>query len=140
MVFLLYSWFDNIILFSGTLLTTTVFLHCIDAKLNHNEAINNLQILQNLDYQRAGYYNDLISKWCIEEQLPIDYSSNCLLFKPKMSDKLTCLPHLQYYSFCEEIDLSNQNLCSKVLPSLILLQHCKVLFLNIYSLKSYLHC
>ncbi|XP_013133940.1 PREDICTED: geranylgeranyl transferase type-2 subunit alpha [Papilio polytes] len=113
-----------------TLLTTTVFLHCIDAKLNHKEAINNLQILQKLDYQRAGYYNDLISKWCIEEQLPIDYSSNCLLFKPKMSDKLTCLPHLQYYSFCEEIDLSNQNLCSKVLPSLILLQHCKVLILR----------
>lgn len=87
-------------------------------------------MLKNLDQQRAGYYNDLITKWSIEEQLPIDYASNNLVFKPAFSDKITSLPHLQYYSFCEVVDLSNQNLCSNVLPSLIFLQHCKVLKLH----------
>lgn len=50
------------------------------------------------------------------------------------NDKITSLPHLQYYSYCEIVDLSNQNLTSNVLPSLIMLQHCKVRSLTLILL------
>ncbi|CAK1603098.1 unnamed protein product [Parnassius mnemosyne] len=123
-----------------TLLTTTVFLHCINAKLYHKEAMVNLQILKNLDEQRAGYYNDLISKWNIENQLPLDYEHKNLVFRPTFSDKLTSLPHLQYYNFCEIIDLSDQYLSSNILPSLKYLQHCKILILRnnkLHTLKGF---
>ncbi|CAH2066826.1 unnamed protein product, partial [Iphiclides podalirius] len=123
-----------------TLLTTTIFLHCIDSKLYYQETIQNLQRLKKLDQQRAGYYNDLLTKWSIEEQLPLDYASKDLVFKPTFSEKITILPHLQYYSFCEVVDLSNQNLCSNILPSLIFLQHCKILILRnnkLHTLKGF---
>ncbi|XP_068621326.1 geranylgeranyl transferase type-2 subunit alpha [Battus philenor] len=113
-----------------TLLTTTIFLHCIDPKLHHNETIFNLKILKNIDPQRAGYYEDLLSKWSIENQLPMDYSCNEVIFKPKFLNKLTSLPHLQYYSFCKVVDLSNQHLQSNMLPSLKVLQHCQILILR----------
>lgn len=113
-------------LVSGTLLTTTVFLSCIDAKEYHSEVLENLRELKNIDKQRVGYYDDLKSKWCIENQLYEDYKSNELTFKILFKEKITSLPNLQFYSYCDTVDLSDQNLSSKVLPSLIVLQHCKV--------------
>lgn len=109
------------------MLTTTVFLHCIDAKLYHKEVISNLQNLKAIDKLRAGYYADLITKWSIEEQLSTDFTNNnTLQMKVNSAEKLISLPHLQYYSYCEIVDLSDQDLTSVVLPSLILLQNCKV--------------
>ncbi|CAG9566868.1 unnamed protein product [Danaus chrysippus] len=119
-----------------TLLTTTVFLHCIDPKLHHLEVIDNLQRLKKLDYQRAGYYNDLISMWSIEQQLQNDYNENIDKFHIRFGEKLTSLPHLQYYSFCQTVDLSNQELTSRILPTLIKLQHCKILDLSNNKLTS----
>ncbi|XP_075992345.1 rab geranylgeranyltransferase subunit alpha [Anticarsia gemmatalis] len=113
-----------------TVLTTTVFLHCIDAKGNYKEVIENLHTLKSIDKLRAGYYDDLITKWSIEDQLAVDYGNNNLEFKISFQDKVTSLPHLQYYSYCESVDLSNQNLTSNVLPSLVMLQHCKKLSLE----------
>ncbi|KAI5641446.1 protein prenyltransferase alpha subunit repeat domain-containing protein [Phthorimaea operculella] len=113
-----------------TLLTTTVFLHCIDAKLHHNEVIQNLQTLKSIDKLRAGYYDDLITKWTIEEQLSTSNCDNGLEYKMCREKLLTSLPHLQFYSHCESVDLSNQMLTSNVLPSLIVLQHCKNLNLQ----------
>lgn len=118
--------YDFILIFSGTLLTTTVFLHCIDPKQYHKETIENLQTLKRIDDLRAGYYDDLITKWSIEDQLTQDYKTNFLDFKIKFDSRITNLPHLQYYSYCENIDLSNQNLTSSILPSLELFQNCKV--------------
>lgn len=112
-----------------TLLTTTVFLHCIDAKQYHKEIIENLHTLKTIDSWRAGYYDDLITKWSLEDQLAIDYKSDSIDLKIKFDDKITSLPHLQYYSHCENVDLSNQNLSSNVLASLELLQNCKKLSL-----------
>lgn len=89
--------------------------------------MENLKTLKNVDKLRAGYYNDLMTKWSIEEQLYNDYKSDSLQFKVKFLGPIASCPHLQYYSYCEEVDLSNQNLTSKVLPSLIVLQHCKVI-------------
>nr|XP_021184116.2 geranylgeranyl transferase type-2 subunit alpha [Helicoverpa armigera] len=123
-----------------TLLTTTVFLHCIDAKLYHNEVIENLHTLKTIDYLRAGYYDDLITKWSIEDQLVLDYKNNTQDLKIMFNDKITSLPHLQYYSYCENVDLSNQNLTSNVLPSLLMLQHCKKLSLennNLTTLRKF---
>ncbi|KAJ2953656.1 hypothetical protein O0L34_g1272 [Tuta absoluta] len=113
-----------------TLLTTTVFLHCIDAKLYHNEVIENLQTLKLLDKLRAGYYDDLITKWTIEQQLSTSNSDNDIEYKMFSEKLLTSLPHLQFHSHCENVDLSNQMLTSNVLPSLIVLQHCKKLNLQ----------
>ncbi|XP_050362376.1 geranylgeranyl transferase type-2 subunit alpha [Nymphalis io] len=113
-----------------TLLTTTVFLHCINAKLYHKEVVENLQTLKDLDSLRAGYYSDLISKWNIEQQLPTDYQGDSLHYKSGFKEKLTSLPHLQYYSYCKTVDLSNQDLTSIILPSLVKLQHCKDLDLS----------
>ncbi|XP_045765617.1 geranylgeranyl transferase type-2 subunit alpha [Maniola jurtina] len=115
-----------------TLLTTTFFLYCIDASLYHKEIVANLDLLKDLDTQRAGYYSDLISKWSIEQQLPKDYETEntSLQYKIVFSEKITRLPHLQYYSFCQIVDLSCQNLTSRSLPTLIKLQHCKVLNLS----------
>ncbi|XP_023939140.2 geranylgeranyl transferase type-2 subunit alpha [Bicyclus anynana] len=113
-----------------TLLTTTFFLYCIDANLYHKEIMVNLETLKDLDSQRAGYYSDLISKWSIEQQLPQDYNSNSLEYKISFSQKITSLPHLNYYSYCQVVDLSNQALTSRILPTLTKLQHCKVLNLS----------
>ncbi|KAG6452521.1 geranylgeranyl transferase type-2 subunit alpha [Manduca sexta] len=114
-----------------TLLTTTIVLYCIDAKKYHKEVIKNLHLLKVIDKLRAGYYDDLITKWSIEEQLCLDFKTNeCRLFKVAFDERISCLPHLQYYSYCEEIDLSNQNLSSKILPSLVVLQHCRKLSLE----------
>ncbi|KOB65347.1 putative neuroproteinsis [Operophtera brumata] len=105
---------------SFTLLTTSVFLHCIDAKLYHKEVIANLQSLKTIDKLRAGYYADLITKWSVEEQLCADFTNNnSLEMKVNFAEKLINLPHLQYYSFCENVDLSDQDLTSVVLPSLV---------------------
>ncbi|CAH0748944.1 unnamed protein product [Diatraea saccharalis] len=119
-----------------TLLTTTVFLNCINAKLYHTEVIDNLKTLKSIDKLRAGYYEDLKTKWCIENQLYKDYENGELVFKVNFGEKISCLPHLQYYSHCEKVDLSNQNLTSKVLPSLIVLQNCKCLSLKNNKLTS----
>ncbi|KAL0894810.1 hypothetical protein ABMA27_013335 [Loxostege sticticalis] len=113
-----------------TLLTTTVFLYCIDAKKYHNEVIENLQALKSIDKLRIGYYNDLITKWCIENQLNNYHGDNSISFKISFDEKISSLPHLQFYSHCENVDLSNQNISSKGLPSLIVLQNCKNLSLN----------
>ncbi|CAH2104600.1 unnamed protein product [Euphydryas editha] len=113
-----------------TLLTTTFFLHCINASLYHKEVVENLQTLKKVDSLRAGYYNDLISKWNIEQQLPCDYENNSLHYKNGFKEKLTSLPHLQYYSFCKTVDLSNQDLTSCILPFLKKLQICEVLDLS----------
>ncbi|XP_059060537.1 geranylgeranyl transferase type-2 subunit alpha [Achroia grisella] len=123
-----------------TLLTTTVLLHCINAKHYHNEVIQNLKTLQNNDKMRAGYYSDLISKWSIENQLQDDYKNESAEFTVKFSEKISSLPHLHYYSFCETVNLSNQNLTSRVLPTLSVLQHCKKLSLennNLTTLKGF---
>ncbi|CAH0603116.1 unnamed protein product [Chrysodeixis includens] len=109
-----------------TLLTTTVFLHCIDAKKYHKEVIENLQTLKVIDKLRAGYYSDLITQWSVEDQLVTDYTSDSIDYKIKFDEKIISLPHLQYYSHCENVDLSNQDLDSSVLPALVMLQHCKV--------------
>ena len=79
---------------------------------------------------RAGYYDDLITKWSIEDQLVQDYKKDSLDLKIMFDDKIVSLPHLQYYSHCENVDLSNQSLGSNVLRSLELLQNCKVRFLK----------
>lgn len=120
---------------SGTLLTTTVFLHCIDAKQYHKEIIENLHTLKTIDSWRAGYYDDLITKWSLEDQLAIDYKSDSIDLKIKFDDKITSLPHLQYYSHCENVDLSNQNLSSNVLASLELLQNCKVRMIYHFNIE-----
>ncbi|XP_011548138.3 geranylgeranyl transferase type-2 subunit alpha [Plutella xylostella] len=114
-----------------TLLTTTIFLHCIDPKQHHDETITKLQLLKTIDTLRAGYYDDLITKWNIENVLSEKYDENVdVNLKITLSEKIACLPHLQYFSYCETVDLSNQNLTSRVLPSLVVLQHCKVLNLK----------
>ncbi|XP_022112441.2 geranylgeranyl transferase type-2 subunit alpha isoform X1 [Pieris rapae] len=118
-----------------TLLTTAFFLHCVDAKTYHKDIIDIISTLINIDEQRAGYYNDLKSKWCIEDNIQEHYANLTLHFKVE-SKKLSSLPHLQYYSFCEAVDLSNQNLPSRVLPGLIKLQHCKKLNLSNNRLTS----
>lgn len=111
---------------TGTLLTTTIFLYCIDGKKYHKEIVENLQTLKTIDKLRTGYYDYLITKWSVEQQLYDDCLKNGLELKINFEHKITSLPHLQYYSYCERVDLSNQNLISCGLPSLILLPHCKV--------------
>lgn len=66
----------------------------------------------------------------------MDYKTNDCHLKVNFDAKITSLPHLQYYSYCCYVDLSNQDLTSKVLPSFVVLQHCKVsiLFAEIFLL------
>ncbi|CAK1549945.1 unnamed protein product [Leptosia nina] len=112
-----------------TLLTTAFFLYCVDAKTYNKEIDKILQSLIGIDKQRAGYYCDLKSKWSIEKEIHDNYDKMDLEMKVAVKN-LTCLPRLQYYSFCENVDLSHQNLNENVLPSLIKLQHCKKLNLS----------
>lgn len=111
---------------TGTLLTTTVFLYCTDGKTYHKEILENLRTLKTIDKLRTGYYDYLTTKWSVEQQLYDDCLKNGLEFNINFEEKITCLPHLQYYSYCETVDLSNQNLISCALPSLVLVPHCKV--------------
>ncbi|XP_028041725.1 geranylgeranyl transferase type-2 subunit alpha [Bombyx mandarina] len=123
-----------------TMLTTTIFLHCIDAKAYHTESIQNLQKLKVIDKLRAGYYDDLIAKWCIEKQLCSDYENADLALKFSFPSPVSSLPYLQYYSYCDSVDLSNQQLTSNIFPSLIVLQHCKKLSLennNLTTMKNF---
>lgn len=83
-------------------------------------------MLLNIDKLRAGYYSDLITKWSIEQQLLKDYENDNLHFSINFIENITYLPHLQYYNFCEDVNLSNQDITSNVLPSLVFLQNCKV--------------
>lgn len=87
-----------------------------------------------IDKLRTGYYEYLTTKWSIEQQLYEDCLKNGLEFKINFEEKVTSLPHLQYYSYCEAVDLSDQNFVSCALPSLVLLPHCKVsiMFTEIY--------
>lgn len=97
----------------------------MDAKIYHKEIIGILETLINIDKQRTGYYNDLITKWSIEDDIRENYENSTLEYKVGCQ-KLSSLPHLQYYSFCETVDLSEQYLTQRVLSSLQKLQHCKV--------------
>ncbi|VVD01808.1 unnamed protein product [Leptidea sinapis] len=119
-----------------TVLTTTFFLWCINSSEHHEEILKNLTTLKRIDSQRAGYYSDLITKWSMEKLLPNCYEQKCLDYKLDCNYKITSLPHLQYFSFCVNVDLSNQDLTSNCLPSLIKLQHCKVLNLSNNKLTS----
>lgn len=128
---------DFIYYFLGTLLTTTILLHCIDAKRYHKESIDNLNKLKNIDNLRQGYYDDLISKWNVESLLMEIYDDEHSIchseLKVDFDNKLTTIPHIQYFSHCDVVDLSNQSLTSRMLPSLIMLQHCKV---NIFIIST----
>lgn len=88
--------------------------------------MENLRTLKTIDKLRTGYYDYLVAKWSIEQQLYEDCLKNNLELNINFEEKITSLPHLQYYSYCENIDLSNQNLTSCALRSLVLLPHCKV--------------
>ncbi|XP_053608103.1 geranylgeranyl transferase type-2 subunit alpha [Plodia interpunctella] len=113
-----------------TMLTTTFLLHCLDAKQHYKEVLEKLETLKKIDVMRAGYYSDLKTKWSIEEQIADDYQNDRDSLVIRFNEKITYLPHLQYYNFCETVDFSNQNLTSNMLHSLVMLQHCKNLNLE----------
>lgn len=118
--------------FIGTNLAMAVISHSIDNLSSYKMCIDLCKTLSNLDSKRKHYYEDLASRWYIEYFLECKMD---LVKKGKFtfSDEneggniqLTTLYHLQYWSACSDIDLSNQRLTSRCLSALKVLQNCEV--------------
>lgn len=63
--------FRNLCIFRylGTLLTAALLMRAIGRKQYHLESLKYLDSLKKFDPMRSGYYNDLQSKWSIENSL-----------------------------------------------------------------------
>uniref|UniRef100_A0A1L8DUF8 Geranylgeranyl transferase type-2 subunit alpha n=1 Tax=Nyssomyia neivai TaxID=330878 RepID=A0A1L8DUF8_9DIPT len=114
-----------------TLLTAALLMRAIDRKTYHTKAIEYLRKLQDVDSLRKGYYQDLASKWAIEQviekwievgdfEAPLDASSL----------HITTIQYEQFMSIAKEINLSGNQLRNANVGKLVTLQNCRVLNLK----------
>ncbi|GAB0098222.1 Geranylgeranyl transferase type-2 subunit alpha [Sergentomyia squamirostris] len=108
-----------------TLLTAALLMRAIDRKAYHARALEFLRKLQSVDSLRCGYYQDLATKWTVEQVIekwieagdfdaPIDLS--CL--------QITTIPYEQFMSIARQVNLSGNQLNDRSLFKLLALQNC----------------
>lgn len=105
-------------------------IRAIDRKKNHLESLNYLDSLKKCDPMRIGYYNDLQSKWSIENALDdwiVSLHSN--IEQPLDLSKLNLvnLNYQQYFCVAAKLNLEknpfNQSRVSSILE---VLKNCNV--------------
>lgn len=115
-----------------TLLTAALLMRAINRNEYHTKSLEYLKKLEIIDSLRKGYYQDLATKWQIEQKLEewmlhIDFK--CL--KLDLSDlQLTTLFYEQYMSIFDEIDLSKNLLFKRSAPKLNAFQFCNKLVIT----------
>nr|BAN21361.1 rab geranylgeranyl transferase alpha subunit [Riptortus pedestris] len=120
-----------------TLLTSIVLMQAIDKKKYRDVILDRLSLLIKYDPYRKEYYNDLRSKFIMEEALECLVTSSEKVCLSNLS--LTTLHHSHYLGFAKSVDLSKNNL-RRALPMLGNLINCEVLTMdenNLASLKGF---
>ncbi|XP_014270828.1 geranylgeranyl transferase type-2 subunit alpha isoform X2 [Halyomorpha halys] len=116
-----------------TLLTSIVLMQAIDKKMYKSKIIERLDLLIKYDYCRKNYYDDIRSKFIMEEALEeLDISSEEVVLR---NLSLTSLHHTHYLAFASVVDLSNNNL-KRSLHLLSVLINCKVLIIDSNALET----
>lgn len=116
-----------------TLLTSIVLMQAIDKKVYKGKILERLDLLIKYDQSRTNYYNDIRSKFIMEEVLEeLDITSEQVVLS---NLSLTSLHHTHYLAFASVIDLSN-NYLKRSLHLLSTLINCKVLILDSNSLET----
>lgn len=120
-----------------TLLTSIVLMQAIDKKKYRDEILNRISLLIHFDSYRKEYYNDIRSKFIMEEALENleTISGNVCL----SNLSLTSLYHSHFLGFAKSVDLSNNSL-RRSLPLLANFINCEELNLDknsIISLKGF---
>uniref|UniRef100_A0A6B2E737 Geranylgeranyl transferase type-2 subunit alpha n=1 Tax=Phlebotomus kandelakii TaxID=1109342 RepID=A0A6B2E737_9DIPT len=114
-----------------TLLTAALLMRSVDRKAYHGRALEFLRKLQVVDGLRSGYYEDLASKWAVEQviekwieagdfEAPIDLSAL----------RITTIPYEEFMSVAKEVNLEGNQLKDRNLDKLVALQNCRVINLR----------
>lgn len=126
-----------------TLLTSALLMRAINRKDKdyHTKSLEHLRKLETIDYLRAGYYQDLASRWNIEQELERWISAGNLKGQLNLSNlKLTTLYYEQYMCAIEDINLSKNSLQDKHFEKMKNFTCCKKLDISknvINSLKNF---
>lgn len=114
-----------------TLLTASLLMRAIDRKQHHSKTVEFLKKLEEVDPMRKGYYQDLESKWNLENKIDewINLGSLNTVIDLSMLD-LTSLYFEQYLSICNDINLSSNHLNNRSMGKLASFQFCKKLDLS----------
>lgn len=114
-----------------TLLTASLLMRAVDRKEHHSKTVEFLKKLEVVDPMRKGYYQDLGSKWNLENKLDewISFGSLNAVIDLSMLN-LTSLYFEQYLSICNEINLSSNLLNNRSMGKLASFQFCKKLNLS----------
>lgn len=114
-----------------TLLTASLLMRAIDRKEHHSKTVEFLKKLEEVDPMRKGYYQDLGSKWNLENKIDewINLGSLNTVIDLSMLD-LTSLYFEQYLSICNDINLSSNRLNNRSMGKLASFQFCKKLDLS----------
>lgn len=114
-----------------TLLTAALLMRAVDRKEHHSKTVEFLKKLEEVDPMRKGYYQDLGSKWNLENKLDEWISLGSLNNVIDLSMlNLTSLCFEQYLSICNEINLSSNLLNNRSMGKLASFQFCKKLDLS----------
>ncbi|KAL1399574.1 hypothetical protein pipiens_008110 [Culex pipiens pipiens] len=100
-----------------TLLTAALLSKAIDHAANHDQIVQYLEKLKNVDPMRTGYYQDLIGKWGTEVRLGqwIE-GKGCPAKRLDLSGMgLVHVAYEQYLAVASEIDLGGNKLAEKSL-------------------------
>lgn len=106
-----------------TLLAMALLLRAVDRKGNLDKTIEYLEKLETVDEMRKGYYQDLSSKWRIQNCLE-DWMEQPTRLIDLSGLKITSLFYENYLAIFEQINLSNNLLADRNLGKLIYLQSC----------------
>lgn len=114
-----------------TLLTASLLMRAINRKEHHSKTVEFLKKLEEVDPMRKGYYQDLGSKWNLENKLDEWINSDRIITKADLSKlNLTSLYFEQYLCVCNEIKLSSNLLNNRSMGKLASFQFCKKLDLS----------
>ncbi|XP_039443904.1 geranylgeranyl transferase type-2 subunit alpha isoform X2 [Culex pipiens pallens] len=115
-----------------TLLTAALLSKAIDHAANHDQIVQYLEKLKNVDPMRTGYYQDLIGRWGTEVRLGqwID-GKGCPAERLDLSGiGLVHVAYEQYLAVASEIDLGGNKLAEKSLAKFGHFVFCKNLILK----------
>ncbi|XP_053672152.1 geranylgeranyl transferase type-2 subunit alpha [Anopheles nili] len=114
-----------------TLLTAALLMKAIDRRGYHDTIRHHLTKLESVDFLRAGYYQDLASKWTIETKLENWIEAGNLTAEIDLSGmQLTVMNYVQYLATSDAVDLSQNRLVDRNLGVLRDLVFCRRLNLS----------
>uniref|UniRef100_A0A7G3AW09 Geranylgeranyl transferase type-2 subunit alpha n=1 Tax=Lutzomyia longipalpis TaxID=7200 RepID=A0A7G3AW09_LUTLO len=114
-----------------TLLTAALLMRAIDRKAYHTRALEYMRKLQEVDSLRRGYYQDLGSKWAVEQVLEQWIEAGDFNAALDLSSlQITSLAYEQFMSIAKEVNLAGNQLGDRSLAKLVVLRNCQMLNLQ----------